>query len=152
MEEDEEAMEEELEELTVCDEDNMDVREDVETSPTSSGEHKESDGVFTVIVSSESVPKTDLVSGSGMLVDQETFVPGARMNTLLAVKHGILYMYGGIYEAGDKQYTLSDMYSLDLHKLDEWNTIISCNLDLLVRKVFYFIFCFIFLIDLRIAI
>lgn len=34
-------------------------------------------------------------------------------------------MYGGIYEEGDKQVTLNDFYSLDIHKLDEWNVIVA---------------------------
>ncbi|KAK2147837.1 hypothetical protein LSH36_532g05014 [Paralvinella palmiformis] len=130
-EDDEEAMEEELEELTVSDEDNMEVQECEETSPALSGECSKSDDVFTVTVSSETDPKADPESQSEMLNNQELFIPGVRMNTLLAMKHGILYMFGGIYEAGDKQYTLSDMYSLDLHKLDQWNTIVACDLDLL---------------------
>ena len=132
-EDDEEAMEEELEELTVSDEDNMEVQECEETSPALSSECSKSDDVFTVTVSSETDPKADPESQSEMLNNQELFIPGVRMNTLLAMKHGILYMFGGIYEAGDKQYTLSDMYSLDLHKLDQWNTIVACDLDLLVR-------------------
>jgi hypothetical protein len=34
------------------------------------------------------------------------------MNCGLAVKHGLLYLYGGLIEDGDKQFTLSDFYSL----------------------------------------
>jgi hypothetical protein len=40
------------------------------------------------------------------------FVPSSRMNAGLAVKQGKLYLYGGLYEDGDKQITLSDMYVL----------------------------------------
>ena len=57
----------------------------------------------------------------------DIFLPSPRMNALLAVKNGLLYLYGGMYEAGDRQYTFSDFYSLDIHKLDEWNTIIENN-------------------------
>ncbi|WAR12766.1 KLDC4-like protein [Mya arenaria] len=56
------------------------------------------------------------------------FMPAPRMNALMAVKNGVLYLYGGIFEDGDKQYTLSDMYSLDTNKMEEWNTIIESNL------------------------
>merc|ERR1740137_448400 len=45
----------------------------------------------------------------------------------MAVKRGVLYMYGGMYEDGDKQLTLNDFYSLDLNKLEEWQTIIPLN-------------------------
>jgi hypothetical protein len=34
------------------------------------------------------------------------------MNCGLAVKRGLLYLYGGLVEEGDKQFTLSDFYSL----------------------------------------
>ena len=34
------------------------------------------------------------------------------MGSGLCVKHGVLYLYGGIVEDGDKQYTLNDMFSL----------------------------------------
>ncbi|KAF4532118.1 hypothetical protein B566_EDAN004124 [Ephemera danica] len=53
------------------------------------------------------------------------FVPSTRMNAGLAVKQGKLYLYGGLYEDGDRQITLSDMYCLDLHKMDEWHTLLD---------------------------
>ncbi|XP_060595724.1 kelch domain-containing protein 4-like [Ruditapes philippinarum] len=56
------------------------------------------------------------------------FTPSARMNTLLVVKNGLLFLYGGIYEVGDKQYTLSDMYSLDINKMEEWTILIESDL------------------------
>lgn len=43
---------------------------------------------------------------------QTTFTPSPRINPGMAVKNGVLYMYGGMFEAGDKQYTLNDFYSL----------------------------------------
>jgi len=63
------------------------------------------------------------------------FTPSPRMNTLLAVKGGVLYMYGGIYEDGDRQVTLADMYSLNLDRIDEWNTIIESNVKDLVSSL-----------------
>lgn len=41
-----------------------------------------------------------------------TFSPSPRINAGMVVKHNILYLYGGIVEDGDRQYTLSDFYSL----------------------------------------
>jgi len=46
------------------------------------------------------------------------------MGTGMCVKHGSLYLYGGLVEDGDKQFTLNDMFSLDLHKLVEWDELI----------------------------
>ncbi|XP_038209399.1 kelch domain-containing protein 4 [Zerene cesonia] len=48
-----------------------------------------------------------------------------RMSAMLAVQRSVLYVYGGLLERDDKQFYLSDMYSLDLHKLNEWKTIIA---------------------------
>nr|CAH7738499.1 unnamed protein product [Callosobruchus chinensis] len=82
------------------------------------------DGVFKVTVGpSPSIPNYDLTadgdSGSVM------FQPSPRINSGLAIKHSTLYLYGGMFEAGDKQITFSDFYSIDLKKLDGWKTIIA---------------------------
>lgn len=39
-------------------------------------------------------------------------VPSQRMKPGLAICKGTLYLFGGEYENGDKQYTLNDFYSL----------------------------------------
>lgn len=49
--------------------------------------------------------------------------PCPRSNAMLAVKHGVLYVYGGMFEVGDRQFTLSDLYSIDLHKMEEWKVL-----------------------------
>ncbi|XP_019628847.1 PREDICTED: kelch domain-containing protein 4-like [Branchiostoma belcheri] len=54
-------------------------------------------------------------------------VPSPRMNTLMVVKGKILFLYGGVYEEGDKQVTLNDLYALDLHKMDEWRALVTSN-------------------------
>ncbi|XP_060810491.1 kelch domain-containing protein 4 [Amyelois transitella] len=51
--------------------------------------------------------------------------PSPRMSAMMAVLKSTLYVYGGVLEKDDKQFYLSDMYSLDLHKLSEWRTIIE---------------------------
>lgn len=51
--------------------------------------------------------------------------PSGRMNAMMAIQKSVLYVYGGIYEKGEKQFTLNDMYALNLHKLNGWKTIIS---------------------------
>lgn len=53
--------------------------------------------------------------------------PSPRSNAMLAVKHGRLYLYGGMFEAGDRQVTLSDLYCLDLHKMDEWTALVEAD-------------------------
>ncbi|KAK1330366.1 hypothetical protein QTO34_010555 [Cnephaeus nilssonii] len=53
--------------------------------------------------------------------------PRPRSNAMLAVKHGRLYLYGGMFEAGDRQVTLSDFYCLDLHKMDQWMVLVEAD-------------------------
>lgn len=40
-----------------------------------------------------------------------------------------MYLYGGTFEVGDKQITLKDFHCLDVHKLDEWKTLIELDKD-----------------------
>ena len=47
------------------------------------------------------------------------------MNAGITISKGNLYIFGGSYEQGHRQYTLGDFYSLDLHKLESWRTIIG---------------------------
>ncbi|KAI0367424.1 galactose oxidase [Pilatotrama ljubarskyi] len=47
-------------------------------------------------------------------------VPLPRYNAMLAVLRNTLYIYGGIFEKGSREYTLDDFYSLQLDKLDRY--------------------------------
>ena len=86
------------------------------------------DGIFKVSMGAQTGSGDD---GNQDTVAMETelnlFTPRARMGSLLVVKNNVLYMYGGMWEAGDKQFTFGDFYSLDLNKLEEWNTIIPLD-------------------------
>lgn len=42
------------------------------------------------------------------------FSPLPRINAGMVVKNNLLYLYGGILENLDRQYTLSDFYSLGI--------------------------------------
>ncbi len=93
------------------------------------------ESVFKVTVGPQSSGSDPLsVNGASRLDAEDVFMPAPRMNTLLAVKGGQLFMYGGIYEAGDRQYTLEDFYSIDVQKMDEWRTIIQNDLKSQVRR------------------
>ena len=124
-EEENEEMEEDLEKLNVNETDPEDrSNSQMEGACAAAG----NDEVFTVKIG----PDTTIVSSTEQHPNSDCsveFAPHPRMNALLAVKNGTLYLYGGIYEVGSKQLTLSDMYSLDLHKLDEWNVIIKNDLE-----------------------
>ncbi|OQR75247.1 kelch domain-containing protein 4-like [Tropilaelaps mercedesae] len=105
--------------------------EDLQLEPEVSQEEVKTDGVFTVKISTgltdgAAVSGDSLREGKKELNDGR-FWPQPRMSSCLAIKHGILYLYGGIFESGDKQLTLRDMYSIDLHKMDEWKTLVELN-------------------------
>ncbi|XP_023560972.1 kelch domain-containing protein 4 [Octodon degus] len=53
--------------------------------------------------------------------------PCPRSSSMLAVKHGLLFVYGGMFEAGDRQVTLNDLYCLDLHRMEEWKTLVEMD-------------------------
>ncbi|KAL2044957.1 hypothetical protein N7G274_002732 [Stereocaulon virgatum] len=45
-------------------------------------------------------------------------MPHPRFNAQLAVQGDVLYIFGGTYEHGDREYTLDEMFAIDLGKLD----------------------------------
>jgi hypothetical protein len=45
-------------------------------------------------------------------------MPHPRFNAQLAVQDDVLYIYGGTFEKGDREYTFDEMYVIDLGKLD----------------------------------
>ncbi|XP_012578314.1 PREDICTED: kelch domain-containing protein 4, partial [Condylura cristata] len=53
--------------------------------------------------------------------------PSPRSNAMLAVKQGRLYLYGGMFETGDRQVTLGDLYCLDLHKMEAWTVLVEMD-------------------------
>ena len=73
------------------------------------------DGAFTITstIGTVSEPGTskEASSASGASANVP-FAPSPRMSPGLAVKQGLLYLFGGTVEDGDKQYTLKDFYSI----------------------------------------
>jgi hypothetical protein len=45
-------------------------------------------------------------------------MPHPRFNAQLAVQDDVLYIYGGTFEKGDREFTFDDMYAIDLGKMD----------------------------------
>ncbi|XP_030756592.1 kelch domain-containing protein 4 [Sitophilus oryzae] len=82
------------------------------------------DGVFKVTIGPSTASKDNAEKDTVEKI-HNLFQPSSRMNCGLAINHGVLYLYGGMFEDGDKQYTFNDLYSIDLKKLDEWKTIIN---------------------------
>lgn len=44
--------------------------------------------------------------------------PHMRFNAQLAVQDDVLYIYGGTFEKGDREFTFDDLYAIDLGKMD----------------------------------
>ncbi|XP_014482260.1 PREDICTED: kelch domain-containing protein 4 [Dinoponera quadriceps] len=88
------------------------------------------DGVFTMTLGPVgAVPATEIGPSPGENSrEAATFSPSPRMNAGMVAKNNLLYLYGGIVEDSDRQYTLSDFYSLDYRKLQEWKTLIPDSL------------------------
>lgn len=51
--------------------------------------------------------------------------PHPRFNALLAVQDDVLYIYGGTFEKGDREFTFDDLYAVDLGKLDGCKEVFS---------------------------
>lgn len=87
-----------------------------------------SDGVFTMTVGGNSTgaaSKDEKRGGKAVALNG----PSPRSHVGIAFSKGVLYVYAGIFEEDDRQYTLTDFYSLDVHKLDEWRTILGCDMN-----------------------
>ncbi|KAI9760805.1 MAG: hypothetical protein M4579_001435 [Chaenotheca gracillima] len=56
-------------------------------------------------------------------------MPHRRFNAQLAVQDDVLYIYGGTFESGDREYTFDDMWAIDLGKLDGVKEIFQRELE-----------------------
>lgn len=64
--------------------------------------------------------------------------PHMRFNAQLTVQNDVLYIYGGTYEKGDREFTFDDLYAIDLVKLDGYKEIFNKPVeDWIVRVVVY---------------
>lgn len=69
----------------------------------------------------------DEEDGVGDEASGQQVEPCPRSNAMLAVKHGVLYVYGGMFEVGDRQFTLNDLYAIDIHKMEEWKVLVEMD-------------------------
>jgi hypothetical protein len=63
-------------------------------------------------------------------------LPHPRFNALLAVQDDVLYIYGGTFEKGDREFTFDDMYAIDLGKLDGCKEVFSRPVEDWIVSVF----------------
>lgn len=55
--------------------------------------------------------------------------PCARYNTMMCVQRSTLYIYGGILEAQEKEYTLDDFWTLNMDKMTEYVCLKASEID-----------------------
>jgi hypothetical protein len=72
---------------------------------------------------------TNTTTKHGQTFDDEELAPRARYNAMTCVQKGILYIYGGILEVDDKEYTLDDFWSINVDKMTEYVCMKSSELD-----------------------
>ncbi|XP_033941289.1 kelch domain-containing protein 4 [Pseudochaenichthys georgianus] len=53
--------------------------------------------------------------------------PCARSSSMATVRQGKMFLFGGMFEVGDRQFTLNDFYSLDLNKMDQWEVLVEMD-------------------------
>ncbi len=56
-------------------------------------------------------------------------MPHPRFNGQLAVQEDVLYIFGGTFEKGDREYTFDEMWAIDLNKLDGVREIFKRDLE-----------------------
>ncbi|CAI9580813.1 unnamed protein product [Staurois parvus] len=86
------------------------------------------------VISSQAGPASDQEDSAEEEEDEKEETTGPRVepcprsNTMITVRQGLLYVYGGMFEVGDRQFTLNDFYCLDLHKMDEeWKVLVEMD-------------------------
>ncbi|XP_071443811.1 kelch domain-containing protein 4 isoform X2 [Hetaerina americana] len=102
------------------------------------------DGIFKMTIGGTTSSSTFHEGASG--VEQKSvFMPSPRMSCGMIIKHGLLYLYGGLVEDGDKQLTLSDFYALGTCS-NKWQCTVhmaifessfSCQRRILSKRIHY---------------
>lgn len=64
--------------------------------------------------------------------------PHMRFNAQLTVQNDVLYIYGGTYEKGDREFTFDDLYAIDLVKLDGYKEIFNKPVEDWIVRVFVY--------------
>lgn len=97
------------------------------------------DGAFTItstIGTASAEPGTSkeaaAASASGG-ASAAPFTPSPRMSPGMTVKQGLLYLFGGTVEDGDKQYTLKDFYSIGEQFVNE-PSLEPCKISCLIHR------------------
>lgn len=87
----------------------------------------------SIVADADTIMKTDDTSEDRIISKPPKPIlmtmPHSRFNAQLAVQDDILYIFGGTYEHGDREYTFDEMYAVDLVKLDGMQEIYRRELE-----------------------
>lgn len=100
----------------------LDEKEEQTEQNDSEGDSKSSGARPSLKANKILVPPSDMHSEHDAIDpdDPVRSTPQPRYNTMLAVLRNTLYIYGGIFERGSREYTLDDFYALALDKMDRY--------------------------------
>lgn len=118
------------------DKDGEEEEDEMETNGSEADARLEEELAKTVTIESGNFTVSSTVGGASEAKDgdnqqssdvraKDCFTPCGRFNSGMVFKGGQLYLFGGCVEAGEKDITLKDFYSLDTTKFDTWTTIIE---------------------------
>lgn len=60
---------------------------------------------------------------AALMEKEEDAMPCPRFNAAIAVQKNVMYIVGGMIEKGEQEFTLDDIWAIDLNKLDEFREI-----------------------------
>ncbi len=88
------------------------------------------------VVTNTSIEKSEVMTiredGIPQAVSRQTPLP--RIKSQIIVRGNTMIIYGGILEVGDREVTLDDIWSIELHKREEWVCIHEGNMHKQVWK------------------
>eukprot|EP00299_Pterocystis_sp_00344_P014595 c7239_g1_i2.p1 GENE.c7239_g1_i2~~c7239_g1_i2.p1 ORF type:complete len:673 (+),score=212.04 c7239_g1_i2:46-2064(+) len=101
----------------------MEVDEEEESD---NGGDEESSGAHTNVQSQQPIPQQPLPVD--VSVEAKPNWPVRRMNCQMAINGNKLFLFGGVLEANEREITLSDLWSIDVNKMDEWHCVIAMDI------------------------
>ena len=120
-----EVDEQEEEEVDMAAMDGLALGDGPSTVTVESGAFTVSSTVSSTVGTSELSFLSSLGAAGGAPPSTPPILPSPRFNAGMAFKGGNLYLFGGLWEKGEKDFTLKDFYSLDTKKLDNWTVLVE---------------------------
>ncbi|VDP84452.1 unnamed protein product [Echinostoma caproni] len=88
-----------------------------------------SEGAFTLTINQSSGKPSTAVGSSLQSTLSEVLAPSPRSSSGIAIMGSTLFLYGGVFEAGDREVTLDDFFCLDLNQPVSWKCLFAGTQD-----------------------